>query len=376
MKLSPRVLSSVILSSAIICLAANPIHAARPDGTRGRRVSPLTQILDKLNDLQADINDLRTDVDEVKREVITCTIAQKRAGNCDRVPATTVEACFKLDLLEVALGAEWKAKVKARAEGGVAWTNGPDGEVNLEINLPVGPLPDEFGIEAAGKAGVGGDICIAIPIELIPSLPLAATRSKSRPGLRTAAIAEDQFDALADQFEQLGSTLLPMVIDQMQNDMPSGNQLRSGFETAQRLANGEMMQTGGDTLSDPMALEIVQSLPAPGMVRTGILDPGSMSGFLPELGGSGVGDRIDSFCDPNGALPLMRFPLTSNLTERLCTTLEVIPQFDVIAAAILDIPEAVAGVVDNLVNIGGDVVMNTGNLFCNLPVIRNTRVCR
>ena len=100
MKLAPRNLSAILALTTVTCLAANPIHAARPDGTRPRRVSPLTQILDKLNDLEADIADLRTDVDDVKREVITCTIAQKRAGNCDRVVATTVEACFKLDLID------------------------------------------------------------------------------------------------------------------------------------------------------------------------------------------------------------------------------------------------------------------------------------
>lgn len=341
---------------------------------RGQRpTSPLEQILDKLEDLETDIDELRTEVDAVRREVVTCTLAEKRAGNCDRVRQTTVQACFKLDLLEVALQAQWKAELKARGEGGAGWTSGPDGKIIADLGLPLGPVPNEFGLGTTSKAAVASDVCIGIPIALLPAA--GAAGASTRGGATSAAVSEGEFETLAERFEDLGAVIVPMIVEELQAQLPSGERLEDGFEMARRVADGELMAGGGDALSDPRVLEVASSLPAPGMVREGLQTPGVVAEFVPALGGTGVDQRVAAFCDPDDGLALLRSPLTQGFAEPVCDALAAVPQFDEVSAAILDIPEAVGGIVDELVNQSGAISQNPGNRFCDLPVVRNTRLC-
>lgn len=72
----------------------------------------------------------------------------------------------------------------------------------------------------------------------------------------------------------------------------------------------------------------------------------------------------------------MRSPLFADTSGQICSFLGTAPDFDGIAAQLLDIPEAVAGIVEGLIDDTQEVVKNTTNAFCRRPLFANTRLCK
>ncbi len=369
-----------LLVAALGCLPA----AASAQGRNSN--SPLSEVLATLDQLSQDIANLQTavgtlqtdvtaidtEVTNVKREVITCTLAQKQAGNCDRVRETKASACFELGVLGAKFGARWKGEMKAAAEGGAGWTSGPDGKIKIDVKMPVGPVPGDWGLEIAPKLAMKGQLCVEVPLEVLP-----ATSFSSRGTMITTRATDDEaeFEALAARFEEISASIVPLVMERIDARMPSGDRLRSGVQAIDRLGDGDLMLLGGDFLSDPQLLDLADILPTPVMLRTAIQNPAALRSYLPSLEGT-VQQRVTRLCDPQQGLSVMRSPLFADTSGQICSFLGTAPDFDSIAAQLLDIPEAVAGIVEGLIDDTQEVVKNATNAFCRRPLFANTRLCK
>jgi hypothetical protein len=269
--------------------------------------SPLNEILLRLDALHAEMQGLKTDISNVKkdvagvqREVITCTVRAKRAGLCDRVRETKASACFDMSVLEAKLGAKWVGQMKAKGEGGVGWTSGPDGKITLDVRMPVAAVPSDFGLEIAPKLALKGEICVEIPLELLPA---AGARGGGTTLASTAAVSEADYEALALRFEQIGASIVPLVMDRVDSRMPDGDRLVAGVHAFERLGDGDLAILNGDLLSDPLLLDVADVMPTPVMLKTVLQNPTALPTIrLTEMCGSPVA----RLCNPQTGLSIVR----------------------------------------------------------------------
>jgi len=348
-----------------------PAASAAPGGNNPK--APWNEVLDRLTTMQSDIDALREDVAGVQREVITCTLRAKRAGLCDRVRETKASACFELDVMEAKLLAKWIAEIKAKAEGGVGWTSGPDGKVVAEAKTPVGPIPSNFGIEMAPKLAMKGELCVEFPLEVLPAT--SARTAGTLAAANRAAASEADFEALAARFEDIGATVVPLVMERVDSRMPTGDRIAAGVMAFDRLGDGDLTFLSGDLLSDPMLLELTDIMPTPATLRTAIQNPGALSNRLPPLNGN-VRQRVTALCNPQTGLRVVRSPLFSGAAGQICGHLDSVPNFDGIAGQLLDIPEATAAIVDGLLDKTQQITRNTSNWFCSRPMFAGTKLCK
>lgn len=335
--------------------------------------APWNAVLAQLATMQSDIQALRDDVAAVQREVITCTLRAKRAGLCDRVRETKASACFELDVMEAKLLARWLAELKAKAEGGAGWTSGPDAKVVAEAKTPVGPIPSNFGLEIAPKLAMKSELCVEIPLEVLPAT--SARSAGTLAAANYAAAAEADFDALAARFEDVSATVVPLVMERVDSRMPTGDRIAAGVAAFDRLGDGDLTFGSADFLSDPMLLELTDIMPTPAMLRTAIQNPGALSNKLPPLNGN-VRQRVSALCSPQTGLSVVRSPLFSGAAGQICGHLDSVPDFDGIAGQLLDIPEATAAIIDGLLDKTQQITRNTSNWFCSKPLFAGTKLCK
>jgi len=370
-----RCVRSLLLTALSVVVVASGAVAA----PRGNPNSPLNEILLQLDALHTEMQGLKMDIASVKkdvagvqREVITCTLKAKKAGLCDRVRETKASACFDMSVLEAKLGAKWIGQVKAKGEGGAGWTSGPDGKITIDVRMPVAAVPSDFGLEIAPKLGLKGEICVEIPLELLPP---AGARASGTTVASSLATSEADYEALASRFEQIGAAIVPLVMDRVDSRMPDGDRLVAGVQAVERLGDGDLTFLHGDLLSDPLLLDVADIMPTPVMLRTAIQNPTALRSRIPALDGN-VKQRVARLCNPQTGLSIVRSPLFSGASGQICSHLDAVPDFDGIAVQLLDIPEATAAIVDGLLDKTQQITQNTSNWFCARPLFANTRLCK
>jgi hypothetical protein len=368
-----------LILTLVLLMVAAPTQAARAANAGGPN-SQHDEVLDALATLQQDIDAIRTDltslsteVNNVKREVIDCTRTAWLAGECPRVRETTASACFELKLFEPTLGLEWEAKTEGKGEGGAGWTSGPDGKIVINLSAPVGPVPTGWKAGFESGAAIKGDFCVEVPIEILgePQQPAPVTTSTF-----TAAATPSRLEALEIRLEDVANSIMPVILERMETDMPSGDRLQLGFDAARRISDGEFNLDQG-LFGDPLLQDLTAALPTPQMLRTVLEDPGALAGYLPQPSGN-LRERVQALCDPNTGLAVTRLALFQNQSAGICAFLEDAPQFDEIAELIPDLPEAVKGLIAPLVDKAGEVAENTTNRFCSSrvgSVFSGTRLC-
>jgi hypothetical protein len=262
--------------------------------------------------------------------------------------------------------------MEAKGEGGVGWTSGPDGKIVLDVRMPVAAIPSNFGLEIAPKLALKGEFCVEIPLELLPA---TAARSGTTLAANRAAVSEAEYEALALRFEEIGAAVLPLVMDRVDSRMPTGDRLVTGVQAFERLGDGDLAVLNGDLLSDPLLRDVADIMPTPVMVRTAIQNPAALRNRIPAVNGN-ARQRVAALCDPQTGLSIVRSPLSSGASSQICAHLEGVPDFDGIAARLLDIPEATAAIVDGLLDKTQQITQNTTNWFCTRPLFANTKLCR
>ena len=152
-------LAGTMLPTLILILLSKSL-AAPPDHSNSGGNDPLNETLGRLDAIDSEL-------EEIKKEVVHCTVRARSRGECDRVVESQISACFELNIIEAELPIKWLTEVKGKAEGGVAWTSGPDGKIILNVEMPAGPVPTHFGLDMSTGLGVKTEVCMDIPIQLI-----------------------------------------------------------------------------------------------------------------------------------------------------------------------------------------------------------------
>ncbi len=336
-----RCLSCLIFALSLVGLDVDPAHA------KETKKAQLREILTRLDDLDNAIAD-------VKREVVTCTRAAKGRGECDQVRQTNVSACFALEGAAQVSG-EWQAEAKARGEAGVGWTSGPDGKIILNLTAPAGPIPTGAKFEVHGQIAVPVQVCVEIPIEPVVAGNQTANSTRSR------LTADADFEEFEAKLTDLAAATLPIVLDRINNSLPSGDVIVSGYDAAQRLGNGDFELRDG-LLADSGLVDVVDAMGAPGMLRTALVSPQDLAQYLPSVNGT-LSQRLASACDPQTGL-LARSPIATGMRSNVCSYLGGVPELDKLPTT-----EDVVDAITELFNgPGGETAQAAKNRFCSTAV--------
>jgi hypothetical protein len=341
------------LTWIIVAIAALPPGAAAKNPHIANN-----EALARLDDIDTKLDELGTRLAQIQQGGVgRCTRAQRDAGNCTQVRATSVNVCFDLEILSAELVWDYKFKVRATGEGGIGWTSGPDGKIMVTYFGPLGPVPSELGIDLkAPGVKLDTQVCMEFPIDVLGAVS-ARTAPATAADARATALSPEELDALQTRLEDALGTVLPRALDRIATALPSGPDLERGLATFEDIGDGNFdLQRG--VLEQPIR-DVVASLPTPKLARDMAVDPGSFANYLSSLDGDGtVGGRAAALCSPDSGLSITRSPLFAERTAELCSYLGSLPQFDDIAEAI---PLTADEVVDAVTELLDPVLANTGS---------------
>jgi hypothetical protein len=337
----------LILSTAL----ADP-----PDHSMSGGNDPLSDITTRLNAMEQLLTD-------IKKEVIHCTARAKSRGECDQVREAKVSACFELALLQGELPVKWRTEVEGKAEGGVAWTSGPDGKIILNVKMPAGPVPTDFGLDVKTGAAIKADVCVDIPIQLIGGGTFA-TQS-----LQTRSLTEEEFDVFQSKLEEASVAIMPAIVERLNTGLPSGDRIRTGFDAIASIADGDFDLRGGvfaDRNGNGPLVDVIGSLPVPKLLRMAIANPAELSQYLPTpQRGKTLQERVSMLCDPDSGMLITRSPLVAAQVDDMCMFLNGVPQFDVLAELTVDdVVDGVKALLGPLLADAGETAEETRQRFC------------
>ncbi len=357
-------LKSIFFLSISVLLFFSPSLAAPQGNSAGVANNPHRGIEARLAAMEQMLID-------IKRDTVTCTAQAKSRGECDNVRSSKVSACFDLTLLDASLPIKWRTEIEAKAEGGVAWTSGPDGKIIINMKMPAGPVPTDFGLDVKVGGSLKANVCIDFPIQLIGggtfSTPFA-TRS-----LQASSLTEDQFDTLQMKLEEASTAIVPLILDRINADLPDGQRIRTGFDAMAAIANGEFDLRNGiftDRSGNGPLREIIRSLPVPALLRTAIENPGEFTQYLPSpQRGLTLKERVARLCDPDSGMVITRSPLFASQIDDTCQFLTGVPQFDKLAEFnVDDIVEGIRQLIQPLLSELGETATETKTRFCDTEV--------
>lgn len=349
-------LAGTVLPALILILLSSSL-AAPPDHSNSGGNDRLDEILGRLDAIDSELR-------EIKKEVVHCTVRARSRGECDRVIESQISACFELNIIEAEFPIKWRTEVEGKAEGGVAWTSGPDGKIILNIKMPAGPVPTDFGLDLSTGAGVKTEVCMDIPIELIGGGTFAMQ------SVQTHATSDDPIEQLQMKLEQLSAVVMPAVVDRINSRLPSGERIQAGFAALDTIANGEFDLQGGifaDQSGNGPLVNAIGAFPAPPMLQTAIANPAVFSQYLPmPQTGMSVAERVAMLCDPDSGMHIARSPLFAAQVNDMCMFLEGAPQFDVLADLTADdIVDGIKEIMQPLLTDAGETAEQTRNRFCS-----------
>lgn len=346
--------------SFTLLLILSTASADPPDHSMSGGKDPLSDITTRLNAMEQLLID-------IKKEVIHCTARAKSRGECDQVREAKVSACFEFSLLQGELPIKWRTQVEAKAEGGVAWTSGPDGKIILNVKMPAGPVPTDFGLDLKTGAVIKADVCVDIPIQLIGGGSFA-TQS-----LQTRSLTADQFDELQLKLEEASAAIMPAIVERLNSGLPSGDNLRNGFDAIASIGDGNFNLRGGifaDQSGSGPLVDVINLFPVPELLRTAIANPAELSQFLPiPQRDMTLPERVGMLCDPDSGMLITRSPLFAAQVNDMCMFLNGVPQFDVLAELTVDdVIDAVKLLLAPLLTTAGETADQTRQRFCNSTI--------
>ena len=304
---------------------------------------------------------------DIKRDTVTCTARAKSRGECDQVRSSKVSACFELALLNAELPIKWRTEIEGKAEGGAAWTSGPDGKIIINMKMPAGPVPTDFGLDLKTGGTIKADVCVDFPIQLIGGGTFAAQP------FQASSLTEGQFDALQMKLEEASTAIVPLILDRINADLPDGQRIRTGFDAMASIADGDFDLRNGiftDKSGNGPLREVVRSLPVPALLRTAIENPGEFTQYLPSpQRGLTLQERVARLCDPDSGMIITRSPLFAGQIDDTCQFLTGVPQFDQLAELnVDDIVDGVTQLIQTLLSAIGETATETKNRFCGTAV--------
>lgn len=346
--------------AAIFLIIGVEVSANPPTHSSSGGNDPLGEILTRLDAID-------TELAEIKKEVVHCTARAKSRGECDRVIESKISACFEFNLIDAELPIKWRTEVEGKAEGGAAWTSGPDGKLIINLKMPAGPVPTDFGLDLKTGAGVKTDVCMDIPIQLIGGGSFAMQP------IQTRALSNDPFEQLQMKLEQLSAVVMPAVVERMNRTLPTGERIQAGFAAIDTIANGEFDMRGGifaDQSGNGPLVNVIQAFPVPPMLQKAIADPGSLAQYLPAPQfGLSVAERISMLCDPDSGMLITRSPLVATQVNDMCMFLGGVPQLDTAWDLLADnIVDAIKELLQPLLSDVGEAAENTKNRFCSTVI--------
>lgn len=321
-----------IFSVILISISGNTLAASSNNGTGGipQVLEQLELVSSQLSQVQLQLDNQQRQLTELQQETIPCTPDRYRNDLCGEgnLPFDlVVSICGNLGG-QVTIDGKYALESKTSIQGGVGWKEVVDVDLTIEGGMPVvltplgpfGPpiiIPNEIAVAAGGSIGLGMDTClegIKIPI------------GKNIDRNRVLALIEK----LEMGAGQIQTTLLD-AIDNAYNSEVVANAL------AAKNAFASFEFSSDDPLSVFTSNEVLQLatlLPAGTRMSALITNPRNI---IPEI------DPLNlRLCDS-----FQNSPILNDKMATLCTFVNTLPEFAVVAGAFEKIDE-INGLIQDL----------------------------